>query len=463
MNIVYDSVLSVAKKRMVSATEAMPYMRFITIPNTGQDAKKAVAKAIVPKIIEALTKPLTKQEKYTGQYEIPKEPRIAFTGTYDQVQEFFKGDLSQYVETAPHAEYTDGLPVIPPTEERVSRMLEGTSHKPEEVIGKLAPVNGLATVEKVAINAVMAGAEPEYMPVLLALTEAMVNDPGAQTATFGGGGSFYNAVVVCGPVAREIGLNSGGPMMSGPAPFSPGVPANMVVGRFLRLMKINVGGVEPGVSEAMGVGSPFKTSLVIAEDNDESPWPQMSAQEGLGFKDKESTVSLFTGFSDFLVTQPTRKDVGTTKAQISNPDVLARYLTCIVNGATGITHPTQGLLLMMGPDVAQDIARAGYGVEDVKKYIYEHTVAPWGRVKQQNWYQPWMFKPSDVATIQGKDMALYQVKDYPEDMPDETPVKYFGGQDFITVVIGPGTPMPLAAMAITNAHPTWTASVDKWR
>lgn len=251
--------------------------------------------------------------------------------------------------------------------------------------------------------------------------------------------------------------------MAGPAPFSPGVPANMAIGRFLRLMKINVGGVEPGVSEAMGIGSPFKTSLVIAEANDESPWPQMSAQLGIGFKDKESTVSLLSGWTDFLTPQPTRKDIGTTKAHISNPDVLARYLTSIANSATGLTHPTQGLLYMMGSDIAKEMAKAGYSVEDVKKWLYEHTVAPWGQVKQQQWFQPWMFNPAELATIQGKNMTLFKKEDYGLNMPDEKPVKYFAGLDFITVVVGPGTPIPLAATAIMNAHPTWTVAVDKWR
>lgn len=464
INIVYDSVTSIAKKQSVSATEAMPYLRMIRIPTTNQEAKNALALATVPKIIEGLTKPLTEQEKYKGKFELPKQPRLAFTGTFDEVQEFFLGDLSKFTETAPHAEYTDGLPVIPPTADRVARMLKGTSRKPAEVVGQLAPLMGIATVEKVAINAVMAGARPEYMPVLLALTEAMANDPGAADAAFGGGGGFCNAVVVCGPVSREIGLNSGGPDMSGPAPLSSGVPANMAIGRFLRLMQINVGGVEPGVNEAKGIGAPFKTNIVIAEANDESPWPQMSAQLGLGFKDKQSTVSLFSGWSGFLEAfGPTRGDVGTTKAQLSNPDVLARYLTCVVQAATGLTHPTQGLLYMLPHDVAKIIAKAGYSVDDVKRWIYENTVAPWGRVKQQNWYQPWMFKDAKLATIQGKSMTLFKRENYDPKMPDDKLVKYFAGTDFITVVVGPGTPLPLSATAITNAHPTWTVAVDKWR
>ena len=461
VNIVYNSVLSVAKKRTVAATEAVPQLRMIPIPVTPQNGKSAVAKGIIPKIVEALTTPLTREELYSGPFQLPKQERIAFKGSYDQVQDFFQGDLSKYITTAPHSEYTDGLPVIPPTEERVAKMLKGTSQKPNKVIGNMAPGMGIATVEKVAINAVMAGAKPEYMPVLLALTETMIRDKGAQAGAMGGGGSFCNSVVVCGPIAKEIGINSGGPEMTGPAPFTPGVPANMVIGRFMRLMKINIAGVEPGVSEAMGIGSPFKTSIVIAEDNENSPWPQMSTD--LGFKDKKSTVSLMSGWSDFLVGNPTRKDVGTTKAQISNPDVLARYLTSIAQSATGMTHPTQGLLVMIGPDVAKEIAKAGKTRKDVQKWLYENTVDTWAQVKQQNWYQPWMFKASDLATIQGDPMSLFNRANYPVNAPDDKLVKYFAGADYITVVVGPGTPTPLAAWAIMNAHPSYTVEVDRWK
>ena len=465
VTIVSDHVLSVAKKRILSATEAMPAMRIINIPNVTREAKNKLALATVPKIIEALTKPLTEQEKYSGKFELPKQPRLIFTGTLDQVQEFFTGDLSKYTTTAPHAEYTDGLPVIPPTADRVAKMLKGTKHKPDEVVGKLAPFNGIATVEKVAINAVMAGARPEYMPVLLALTEAMANDPGAQGAAQGGGGLFCNPVVISGPVAKEIGLNSGGPQHSGPAPLLPGVPANMVIGRFMRLMQMNVGGVEPGVSEAKEIGSPFKTSMVMSEDEG-SPWPQLSAELGLGFKDKESTVILFSGWSDFLTDfGPTLNDLGTTPAQIKNPDILARYLTCVVQTATALTHPTQGLLYMISPGLAHEFAKAGYTRKDIQKWIYENTVAPWGKIKQQPWanFPVRLFKPAALATTQGKNLPLYKQEQFSPNMPDETLVKYFTAPEVIYILVGPASPLPQARTVIMNQHPTWTVAVDKWR
>jgi hypothetical protein len=368
------------------------------------------------------------------------------------------------VTTAPHAEYTDGLPVIPPTQDRVARMLKGTRHKPDEVIGQLAPLNGIATVEKAAINAVMAGARPEYMPVLLALTEAMAKDGGAQNSAQGGSGIFSYSIVINGPVAREIGINSGGPQLSGPAPLSPGVPANMVIGRFMRLMQVNIAGIEPGVSEAKGIGSTRKTSLVIAEANDESPWPQLSADLGIGFKDKENTLTLFSGWSDSLSAfGPTLKDFGTTKAQMSNPDVLARYLTCVADSAPALARPAMGLLYMMSPALAQEIAKAGYSRKDVQKWIYENTVAPWGKIKRQPWITFTMFEPAESLSVQGKPMPLYLREDYAPNMPDDKLVKYFAAPEAISVVVGPGTPLPQVWTVIMNAHPRWTVAVDKWR
>jgi hypothetical protein len=464
VTIVSDHMISVAKRRSLSATDAMPAMRMVSVPNVSQEAKNAMALSTAPKIVEALTKPLTEQEKYKGKFELPREPRIAFTGTFDQVQEFFIGDLSKYVTTAPHAEYTDGLPVIPPTQDRVARMLKGTRHKPDEVIGQLAPLNGIATVEKAAINAVMAGARPEYMPVLLALTEAMAKDGGAQNSAQGGSGIFSYSIVINGPVAREIGINSGGPQLSGPAPLSPGVPANMVIGRFMRLMQVNIAGIEPGVSEAKGIGSTRKTSLVIAEANDESPWPQLSADLGIGFKDKENTLTLFSGWSDSLSAfGPTLKDFGTTKAQMSNPDVLARYLTCVADSAPALARPAMGLLYMMSPALAQEIAKAGYARKDVQKWIYENTVAPWGKIKRQPWITFTMFEPAESLSVQGKPMPLYLREDYAPNMPDDKLVKYFAAPEAISVVVGPGTPLPQVWTVIMNAHPRWTVAVDKWR
>lgn len=126
-----------------------------------------------PDLIDALTIPLTDEEKWSGMYTPPQPPRICMTGTYDEVEAFFEGDLTRFpANIAAYAWMTDGLPIVPPTEEAVARMLEGTSHSPDEVVNpKMRPAELIATVEKVAINAVMAGCKPEYLPVALAIAE----------------------------------------------------------------------------------------------------------------------------------------------------------------------------------------------------------------------------------------------------------------------------------------------------
>jgi len=135
---------------------------------TPPDTALTSLKEFIPDFIDALTKPLTDEEKWSGTYQSPIPPRIAMTGTYDEIQTYFEGDLTKFTFMAPHAWMTDGMPIVPPTEERVARMLMGTSHSPDEEImfGKY-----IGNVEKVAINAVMAGAKPEYMPVILAAAE----------------------------------------------------------------------------------------------------------------------------------------------------------------------------------------------------------------------------------------------------------------------------------------------------
>jgi hypothetical protein len=205
--------------------------------------------------------------------------------------------------------------------------------------------------------------------------------------------------------------------------------------------------------------------MVMSEDEG-SPWPQLSAELGLGFKDKESTVILFSGWSDFLTDfGPTLNDLGTTPAQIKNPDILARYLTCVAQTATALTHPTQGLLYMISPGLANEFSKAGYTRKDIQKWIYENTVAPWGKVKQQPWanFPIRLFKPAALATSQGKNLPLYKQENFAPNMPDDALVKYFTAPEVIYVLVGPASPLPQARTVIMNQHPTWTVGVDKWR
>jgi len=154
------------------------------VPTPPDTSLTKIPKEYIPKFIDALTRPLTEDEKKSGTYVPPKHEGILMTGTYDEVQEAFKGKLRETPFGGPWAEMTDGLPVVPPTEERVAKMLTGTSHDPDEEI-VFAGLRGrggkhIATVKKVAINAVMAGCTPEMLPAVLAIAEsgACVGYPG---------------------------------------------------------------------------------------------------------------------------------------------------------------------------------------------------------------------------------------------------------------------------------------------
>lgn len=260
-------------------------------------------------LLEALTKPLTEEEKKSGQSRTPSQKRILFEGTLDEAQTFYQ--QTQYIPSpvnAPIAIYTDGLPIIVPTEERVKEMLTGTSHRPDELIAYQHDIKSVfgtfagsqspavtelhkkgevvhfqpsiwrtANVEKVATIAVMAGCKPEQLPVVLAIAQS-----GCGTGTTANMGYLS---VVSGPIAKQIGMNTGCGMMN------PGNPANMAIGRTYELMALNLGGAVPGVSRMSSQGSLFdRAGTCFAENVDGLPPGWSGLNEEMGFKKDESIV-----------------------------------------------------------------------------------------------------------------------------------------------------------------------------
>ena len=444
----YADMESVVKKSSLTKEVALPNARIVIDATRGKGGDKTAQ--TVAGCIKALTNPLTDKEKYAGEFKLPPEPRILFTGNYEDAMAVLEGDLSRFTQTAAVAEYTDGSPVKLPTEEAVARMLKGTSHKPDEVVGPLLPSKNPATVEVIAANAVMAGCKPEQMPLLLALTEAMVNTDIAE-ALFGASGTFRFGAVVNGPIAKEIGLNTGGPGLSGPAPLTPGVPANTSIGRFIRLIMRNIGDIVPGGNEAKGVGNPAKTSFVVAEANDESPWPQMSTD--WGFKDKENTVTFFVFWGD-LLTGVRQKYAGPAAEK-----VLVDNLGNLVEGAKGLSRSQQGLVMAISPGQAQALSAAGYSRQDVKKWISDNCVDPYKKASQMGLGSGVV---GTLFSIQGK--PINPTGNWPPEWKDpkfdpNTLVKYYPNPDAITIMVFTSQSYSL----IMNGTPRWTVSVDKWR
>ena len=183
--------------------------------------------------------------------------------------------------------WTDGLPVVPPTPERILRMLTGTRRNPGEIVGDVPPGLAPCTVEKVAINAVMAGCRPEYMPVILTALEATL-DPGFTLHGVTCSTCFSSPVVIVnGPIARRIGMNAGLNALG------QGNRANATIGRALNLVVRNVGGGRPGEIDRATLGSPGKFTFCFAEDDTDEDWEPLSVSRGIA--PGRSAVTVFAG------------------------------------------------------------------------------------------------------------------------------------------------------------------------
>ena len=209
------------------------------------------------------------------------------------------GALEDDVEAMFDRGWTDGLPVVPPTEARVARMLDGTSRSPDDMVVLMPPSLVECTVEKVAVNAVMAGCRPEYLPVVLAALEAICTDEfnmhGVLATTMGVG----PVLVVNGPIAQRIGMNSGINVLG------QGNRANLTIGRAVQLAVRNVGGGQPGGIDRATHGSPAKLSFCFAEDEAGSPWTTLA--EDRGFDRSTDVVTAFCGEAPrILVDQQSR-------------------------------------------------------------------------------------------------------------------------------------------------------------
>ena len=181
--------------------------------------------------------------------------------------------------------FSDGLPVIPPTPERVLRMLSGTKRDSQDVIAQMPPNMGEVTVEKVAINCVLAGCKPEYMPIVMAAVEAVVTDDfnihGVMATTMGAS----PVLVVNGPIRDRVGMNSG------IGALGQGNRANATIGRALRLIIRNIGGAKPGGTERSTLGNPMKFTMCFAEWEEESNWEPLHVERG--FQKGDSVVTAF--------------------------------------------------------------------------------------------------------------------------------------------------------------------------
>jgi len=276
-----------AVTKSVARVNGMPRMRQVYVPHPtmGKTAEEMRAyidgddpvsgRPVMREVVEGLTETLSEEDVQGLTFE-RTTPRLCDAASADELDELFLAN-----------DWTDKLPIVLPTEERVAAMLKGTSRRPDEIVGHMTPTHFREaweyTVEKVAVNAVMAGARPQYLPVILALAAAGVSARGSSTS------SMASMAVVNGPIRDELAMNSG---IGAMGPYNH---ANATIGRAFGLLSQNLqGGSVPGHTYMGSQGNGYGyASLTFAENEERSPWEPLHVQNG--FRAEESVVSVFSG------------------------------------------------------------------------------------------------------------------------------------------------------------------------
>ncbi len=297
--------------------------------------------SFMDELVSGLTRPLTEKEK-TPEAVLPETPsRIIFKGSIEEINRFFykRG-------------WTDGLPVLPPTEEAVKEMLTGTDLPPDYVVGKIEPRFGKATVEKIAVNAVMAGALPTYMPLLIAGLRALLEPQSGFEGWTVSTGSWVPFWIINGPVRNDLHINSSSGMMS------PGNIANAAIGRAMQLIVRTIGMARPGIEDMGVMGNPGKYTMVIAENEEASPWKPYHVENGFAAEDSTITVSAPNSFWQMF-------------PYGSDDKGILRALSYNISPHDG------GLFwLILNPAHAGFMAAKGWTKQSISSFICEHSRAP---------------------------------------------------------------------------------------
>jgi hypothetical protein len=341
----------------------MPNMPVATIvghpgAQSSEEIRRFAAEVTASEVIANLT---VQPDEVTFAPE-PTEREIVFTGSFEEVNEHFIA-----------REWSDGLPIVPPTLEKIEAFLRFTPRRPEETLGVVLPASRAVTVWATAVNGVMAGCRPEYMPVLVALAEAMCdpvygvehsgNTPGAETL-----------IVLNGPIIKQLKFNYE------QGALRDGFRANTSVGRFWRLALRNMAGFLPHRTDKGTFGNTFR--VVLAENEDALArigWPSNAADMGFATGDNTVTITRLTG-GDVMPSV-----TGAT------PERMMPYIADGVAKETGweiaftvggLTHGTLRPVLVLSPILAETIAKAGWSKDDVRQYLYDHARMRAGRVEE---------------------------------------------------------------------------------
>ncbi len=378
-----DNAMPTVRIRTISSAE------FYRLRGSVKEVRPMVEKAF-DSLIDALTRPLTAEEVNPPREKKETLAPALITVTAESYPEALEEFNRMFLENR----WGDGLPLVPPTPERVKWMLSGTSRSPGEVIGKVRPKLGVATVEKIAINAVMAGAKPEYLPVIIAAMEALTDENFDTLHVIASAGSFTFLIVVSGPIVKEIGMQGGIGFLG------HGWRANNTIGRAVRLSTLNIGQVWPGVNDMALTGrvSPH-TFYTFPENTELSVWEPYHANRGFKAEDSCVTVASIGGAS------PMQNFYGGMIGTWNAKDILDRIVEDIIRtdrrgffmwGSKGV-GPIPGSggggnnhYIILFPELVAELKRMGYNQQSLQEEIYKRAVVRYEELS-----------PADIKGIQG--------------------------------------------------------------
>jgi hypothetical protein len=347
-----DAFLSLAKA--TSAKHGLPHMPVALVPHPlggiPTDKARAKADAIIDEVLRGLTSD-------------PTPPAIATAAGPTLVDG--PDDLDAFQLWAMEHEWSDGLPVLPPTEARVAKILGRRNG--DELIVTLMPLDGRATVHAIAVNAALAGASAEHLPVIIAAIRAVAAPPFNLNAIQCTTHPCTPLVIVNGPIAARLGV------AGGPNALGNGHRANAVIGRALRLTLQNVGGARPGREDRATLGHPGKFTYCLAENEAQSPWEPLHVERG--FAREDSTVTVCGSEPPHNV-----NDHGSTTAETL---MAALAGTAATTGSNNI-YLAGDPLVILGPEHAQTIAASGWSKQDFKRRFWEAARVPLRKFSADN-------------------------------------------------------------------------------
>lgn len=397
--------------RAVAKAEGMSDVRIAEYPGAvGVHAEALVEKnvedVLFGRIVEELTRPVQAAASCTSV--APRQADdIVFTGSFEEINDYFQSQ-----------EWTDNLPVIPPTVARVKEFLKHTNRAPDETIAVLAQANLRATPWNIAANGVMAGCKPETMPLLIAAVEAIADNT-YNLSNIGSTWGVLPFLLINGPAAKTMGIETGAHLISR--------GANPAIGRAFGLIIKNIAGYRMGRNYMGTFGYP--QNFTIAENDDENPWDPYHVEHGFAKTDSTVTAcgTVTWGWPPAIYGTPDKTAAQTAleflALEVTKKPCLARLAE---QGANGFRDM---ITLMLAPPVAKSLAAAGYSKQDIREYVYEHARVPYRELEFLMKYGH-----SEAFTIPDAVARGIYPEEYLKEKPDGM-VRVVPKPDIINVVV----------------------------